>query len=722
MDVIRFSDRRKPIALRTMQRIVAQRLDLRCRAAAVGSSRDARASAMARNIAIAGIFAVAMSSVAGADSSRFTVIFGGKSVGHLTAQTNGDQTYVDYDYKDNGRGPTKAETIRLDTDGLPTEWTITGTTTFGSKVAEHFTRRGSHADWVDSTGKGGMAIRKRSLYVAQSGSPWSDGIYARALLKTADRQLPALPGGVLRLETGETLTVQGSAGPLQVTRYDVSGIDLTPDTILLDASGELFASVDPIFIVVRAGYESEEQRLRKLAADWSTQRFINIEHDTAHRYAGPVRIHNVHLFDPKTSALTEPVSVLVRDREISAVESLDSPQTPGEVLIDGAGGTLVAGMYEMHAHLQQDEALLDILAGITTVRDMGNDNVVLDRLIQQMENGAIGGPHVVRSGFIEGKSPFSANNGILVDSEEKAVEAVRWYGARGYWQIKIYNSMNPAWVPAMAKEAHWLGMRVAGHIPAFSTADEMIEAGYDEITHINQFMLGWVIQPGEDTRTLFRLTALKRLPSLDLQSAKVQHTINMMVDRHLAIDPTLGVHEALTQRRDGQVPPGAVDYFNHMPIGWRRDAMKAFIDTSAPGDDTAYREAFAKIIATVRILHDRGVFIVFGTDTGGSFTYHRELELYERAGMTPAEILKRATFDSARYLGQEQRMGSIEKGKLADFFLIPGDPTTDLKAIKTISMVVKDGTFYYPTEIYPKFGIQPFVQTPTIAAAEAAKP
>jgi imidazolonepropionase-like amidohydrolase len=114
------------------------------------------------------------------------------------------------------------------------------------------------------------------------------------------------------------------------------------------------------------------------------------------------------------------------------------------------------------------------------------------------------------------------------------------------------------------------------------------------------------------------------------------------------------------------------------------------------------------------MLHDRGVFIVFGTDTGGSFTYHRELELYQRAGMTPREILKRATLDSAKYLGQDQRLGSIEKGKLADFFLVPGDPTKDLKAIKIISMVVKDGTFYYPSEVYPKFGIEPFTSLPSV--------
>jgi hypothetical protein len=660
--------------------------------------------------------AAVLPTLASAETANFSVIFGGKNVGHLIADTQGDTTRIDYDFKNNGRGPTMAETIKSNAQGLPTAWKITGATTFGSKVDEHFNQAGARAEWLDSTGKGAAKISAPGLYVSQSGSPWSDGIYAQALLKAPNMTMTALPGGTLRLEKGETFSVKGEGGPVEVTRYDLSGIDLTPRTLLLDPKGDLFAELDPGFIVVRKGYEAEETRLRGLAADWSTARFVTMEKAVAHRYAGPVRIKNVRLFDPKTSALTEPVAVLVRGKQIAAVEPLDSPATPGEVTIDGAGGTLVAGMYEMHGHLNQDGALLNLMAGITTVRDMGNDNAVLDELIQRMDEGAIGGPHVIRSGFIEGKSPFSANHGILVDSQEKAIDAVRWYGARGYWQIKIYNSMNPAWVPAMVKEAHRLGMRVAGHVPAFSTADDMIVAGYDEMTHINQFMLGWVMQPGEDTRTLFRLTALKRLPGLDLQSAKVQHTIQMMVDGKKAIDPTLEIHEQLTQNRDGHTPPGAVDYLDHMPIGYRRDAMKAWVDTSAPGDDAAYRAAFEKIIATVRILHDRGVFIVFGTDTGGSFTYHRELELYQQAGMTPAEIIKRATFDSARYVGQDQTMGSIEKGKLADFFLIPGDPTKEVKAIKTISMVVKDGAIYFPSEVYPRFGIKPFVEAPKLTA------
>ena len=653
-----------------------------------------------------------------AETQSYSVIFGGKVVGHLNVDTQtstgASRTTIDYDVKNNGRGPMMAETIELGGDGLPARWDVTGKTTFGSKVEEHFLNAGGKASWTDSTGKGSAVAKGATLYVAQSGSPYSDQIYARALLARTGMTMPALPGGQLTLEKGESFSVNGAGGPLTVTRYDLTGIDTTPETMLLDGKGALFASVSPSGIIVRKGYEDEQVRLRKLAADWSTQRFVGIEKQVAHNYAAPVRIRNVRLFDPKTSALTAPVSVLVSGREIAGIEPLDSPATGGEVTIDGAGGTLVAGMYEMHAHLGQDDALLNLMAGITTVRDMGNDNAVLAKLIDRIEAGELGGPHVIRSGFIEGKSPYSANNGILVNSEQETIDAVRWYGARGFWQIKSYNSMNPAWIPALVKEAHRLGMRVAGHVPAFSTEDTDIEAGFDEATHINQFALQWVIKPEEDTRTLFRLTALKRLQGLDLNSPRVQHSIDLMASHKAAIDPTLGIHENLLLNRDGKVPAGAVDYIDHMPIGTRRSMMKARIDTSAPGDAQAYTAAFDQLVAVTKKLHDAGVFIVFGTDTGGSFTYHRELELYQKAGFTVSEILKRATWDSAVYTAQDQRMGSIEKGKLADFFLVPGDPTKDLKAIKTIAMVVKDGTFYYPSEVYPKFGIKPFTPAPKV--------
>ena len=662
----------------------------------------------------AAIAALALSATpASAEMQRYSVIFGGKVVGHLNADATPDAVTIDFDYKNNGRGPTMKEAIRLDANGLPTAWQIDGATTFGSKVTERFARKGATATWTDAAGSG-KARAGKAVYVASNGSPWSTGLYLRAIMKAGGTSIPALPGGTLTLTKGEVLSLTGKGGSLPVTRYDLGGITTTPDTVLLDAGEQLVASVSPNFVIVREGYEAEAERLKTLAADWATQRFEGIQKKVAHRYDGPVRIRDVRIFDPKTQKLTDRVSVLVSGNTIAAVEPLDEPATPGEVAIDGKGGTLVAGLYEMHAHTGQESALLNLVAGVTSMRDMGNDNDVLDTLIQRIDQGVVAGPRITRAGFIEGKSPFSANNGILVNSEAEAVAAARWYAARNFWAIKSYNSMNPAWVPAMVKEAHRLGLKVLGHVPAFSTADAMIEAGFDEMTHINQFMLGWVIQPTEDTRTLFRLTALTRLPTLDLNSAKVQHTVGLMAERHIPIDVTLGIHENLLTNRDGVIPRGAVDYYDHMPIGEQRGLKQAWIDTSKPGDDAAYKAAYDKIVATVRLLNDRGVMIVPGTDTGGSFTYHRELELYQDAGMTAPQILKLATWDMATYLGQDQRLGSIEKGKLADFFLVPGDPTKELKAIKTIAMVVKDGVFYYPSEVYPEFGIKPFAAAPKV--------
>ena len=132
---------------------------------------------------------------------------------------------------------------------------------------------------------------------------------------------------------------------------------------------------------------------------------------------------------------------------------------------------------------------------------MGNNNGVLDGLIARIEAGdhrRAARHRAADSSKARARStPTSASSWT---ARPTALDAVRWYGARGYWQIKIYNSINPAWVPAMVQEAHRLGMRVAGHVPAFATADAVIAAGYDELTHINQFMLGWVIEPGEDTQ------------------------------------------------------------------------------------------------------------------------------------------------------------------------------------------------------------------------------
>lgn len=657
------------------------------------------------------VAALAIASPLLAAEERYSVLFSGRTVGTLVADEANGTTSIVYDYKNNGRGPTVNESVTVDSAGLPTRWKVTGSTTFGSKIDESFTTDGKRASWTDATGPGSADVTVPSLYVAQGASPFALGLYARALDK-AGGKLPALPGGELKLEALAPVQM----GTVSTTAYTLSGIDLDRQTIFLDSNKRLVAFATPEFILVRQGLEGEEARLRAMVAEWDTKRLTDTVRELAKKPAGNLRITNVRIFDPAKLALSAPASVLVKGNRIAAIEG-PTVTRPRETVVDGAGGTILAGFNEMHAHLGQSDALMNLVAGITTVRDMGNDDPVLDKLVGRIESGELAGPRVVRSAFIEGKSKTNAQATVVVDNEADAVQAVRNAAKAGvFHQIKIYTSINPDWVPAMVKEAHALGLQVAGHVPAFTTTDAMIEAGYDEITHSNQLMLNWVLQPGDDTRTLLRISALKRFADYDINSPAAQKTINLMISKHIAHDPTLIIMETATRGRKGQLPPGAVDWAPHMPIGIQRDLKQPMLDITTPEDDRAYSAAFDTTLAVMKKLNDGGVLIVPGTDMGGSFWYHRELELYTNF-LSNAQVLKRATLDSSVHLKRGADYGDVKPGKMADFMLLPGDPVADIKAIKAISMVVKDGTVYFPAQAYEALGIKPFAAAPNVGGA-----
>jgi hypothetical protein len=370
----------------------------------------------------------------------------------------------------------------------------------------------------------------------------------------------------------------------------------------------------------------------------------------------------------------------------------------------------------MHSHLSGWSALLYLAAGVTTVRDLGNDNERLLELVGHIDAGRLAGPRTVRAGLIEGRSPHSARIGVIVESQEQALAQVRWYADHGYRHIKIYNSMNPDWVAAMAAEAHRLGLRVSGHVPAFMSPDRAIEDGYDEINHVNQLVLGWILGPEEDTRTPLRLTAIgERTHALDLDSGPVRHSLELMRRRGIALDPTAVILERLMLSRAGKVAAGDAPYLDHVPVGYQRYRKRSFVTFKSPEHDAAYVKSFAKLLDLVGLMHREGIRLLPGTDDGTGFTVHRELELYVQAGIPPAEALRLGTLNCDQYLGLDQQQGRITPGRLADFVLLEGDPVADISAVRRARMVVKDGAIYFPSEIYQAVGIRPFTTPPAIA-------
>jgi imidazolonepropionase-like amidohydrolase len=140
-----------------------------------------------------------------------------------------------------------------------------------------------------------------------------------------------------------------------------------------------------------------------------------------------------------------------------------------------------------------------------------------------------------------------------------------------------------------------------------------------------------------------------------------------------------------------------------------------------PGDDAQYQAAFDTLLRVMKLLYDNDVRLLPGTDDGTGFTVQRELELYVKAGIPASDTLAMATLGAASYLELDTEVGSIEPGKYADFFLVPGNPLENISDIRQVRLVSRGGVVYFPTEIYRALGIEPFGQAATVTRA-AEKP
>lgn len=647
-------------------------------------------------------------------SRHYDWITADKVSGSHVLQIMADGTRVaDFEFNDRGRGPKLHDELKTDKAGLLTSLQVSGHSYMGAPVDETFESINGLARWKSTLEAG--ETKGSGYYWANDGTPEQDAHMARALLASQGGKLDLLPSGSASILKLADKTIKLDAQEQTVSLYAMSGFDFTPKYLWLDEEKELFAltlgwmglvpegraAVLPVLQEVQD--QAEQDYHRQLAASMTN----HLPADWILRNVAILDVESGVVDSGKLVAVSNGIIVKIMDDDLLQMPPVDDSKTR---VIDGQGQLIMPGLWDMHTHLSLDQGLLQIAAGVTTVRDLANDPQRLASVRKSFDSGEVIGPRSFAAGFIDKKSPYSAPTGNLAESLDDALVMVREYAAMSYPQIKIYSSIEPEWVKPIADEVHANGMRLSGHIPSYMTAQQAVIDGFDEIQHINMLFLNFLAGPDDDTRTPVRFTLVaEKAGEMDLDSPAVNAFISLLKENDIVVDPTVTIFDGMFRHRSGELNPEYAMIADHMPPSIRRGMLAGDLDVN-DGNAARYAKSADALLEMIARLHQAGVTLVAGTDAMAGFTLHRELELYHRAGISAKEVLQLATIGSAGVAGVADQTGSISVGKQADFVLLAGNPLEDISAIRKPIAVFKGDRWYDPAQLYEAIGVKPFTR------------
>jgi imidazolonepropionase-like amidohydrolase len=579
----------------------------------------------------------------------------------------------------------------VDDKGVPTSIVIKGVTPSGD-AGETFAVENGVAKWTSPADAGEAPWRDNLAYVTFGGPADTNAVLVAALLADADGKLDALPGGAVKISELTTADVAVGKKKKSLKALAIEGASFDPAIVWVDGKNEFFGTVGWLSWLP-TGWEGVRQQLIDAETEALAARAPALRAALLKDPGKPVLFKNVKIYDAATNSFKKKQSVLVEGATISAVGK--KAKSKVALVVDGKGKTLVPGLWDMHYHTGGDGAgVLALATGVTSVRDIGNEKATLLKRIKRIRDGALLGPTTYPILGMDGDGPLSAQGFVRIHSVEEGVKELGIAKDEGFLGVKLYGTIKPEWVKPLADEAHRLGMSVQGHIPAGMRPHEAVEAGYDGINHIN--FIAMDAMPDDVVKTSNGLNRFfgpgKHAQNVDLSNEPMASFLNLMAERKTVVDPTLTVYEGSFVPEAGEVAPGSAPYLGVVPAqverGFKTGGMVAPEGFDATRADM--RASFDKLVEIVRVMHEKGVPIVAGTD-GYPMDLIREMELYVRAGMTNGEALETATDGAARALGFGDKVGSIAPGQAADLVLVDGDVEASIGALRHVVTVMQGG-------------------------------
>ncbi|MEM8887738.1 MAG: amidohydrolase family protein [Bacteroidota bacterium] len=633
----------------------------------------------------------------------YNIYFGDRIAGKQEIWTDeqGFQRYF-FEFNDRGRGPRYEEKIKLDENGMKIFHEIIGHNYLKDSVYEVFDVQEGKASWESGSEDGSINFEGDVHYANMDGAIGAYEVLVNALIDASEQSMNLLPSGQAKL----TSLTEYKVGDRELSLAEISGFSFTPSYYWMDENMRFFATVSSWFTCIRVGEEGLKEELQKI----QEEKEANYLKGLASKYTGKpekgILIENVRLFDANTGELVPNKNVIIEGNKITQISNYGGATPKGLEVIAGEDLTLFPGLFDMHTHISNTDGILHLAAGVTSVRDMANSFDLPDLKAEFESNELIGPRIVVMCGFVDQAGPYAGPTGKIVETLDEGLEAIQFYKDRNYQQIKLYSSIDPAWVKELTKKAHELGMRVSGHIPAFMIAEQAVRDGYDEIQHVNMLALNF-LSDTIDTRTPLRFSMIaEHTHALDTEGPEFKQFVKLLMEKEIVVDPTVSIFEGMLTTKAGDPNPSFEAILDRLPVQVKRGYYGGGLPIP-DGKEAQYKASYQKLLDIVRELFYNNVTIVPGTDAMAGFGLHRELENYVRAGIPEWEVMRIATIISAEVCGKKDELGSIEEGKMADMFLVKGNPLENISDVRKVVLTIKDGLIYKPEQLYQSIGVKP---------------
>jgi imidazolonepropionase-like amidohydrolase len=417
---------------------------------------------------------------------------------------------------------------------------------------------------------------------------------------------------------------------------------------------------------------------------------------SAHAAPAPTIVYrHVNLIDGTGAAMRPDMAIVTLGERIVAVEPSSVVQSAANSrFVDMHGAYAIPGLIDSHVHLATwpnlkfAEAVLrrDLYSGITAVRDMAGDARELAYLSRAARIGETPGPDIYYAALMAGPEFFKDPR--TADSTQGAVPgAVPWMRAvtgdtdmrlavaeargTGATAIKIYADLPASLVDRITDEAHSQHLLVWAHAAVFPASPrEVIDAGVDVVSHV--CMLAYQASPQMPRAYHNRAPVDASLFRND--NPIVESLFADMKKRGTILDATLWVYEAMSRAKNPQPPPYCAPVLADKLAG---EAYRAGVAISAGTDaDSEWSDPFPSLYGEASLL-------------------------VHESGLTPMDALRAATIVGARTVGQQNEMGTVEPGKVADIVFLQGSPLTDIANLNTVTMTVKRGTQYLRKDYKP---------------------